>query len=194
MSGDSFEGVLHTIVPEQGVMVLKATSQIDFSKSTHSGFKLKSNGTTLVLPLSQLAMLHVKNIGETQSKNNKKSFQTDKNISGTQVVKERTLEKWVPDQDSALFSTSLDFDPSSNTAWNQFDVNNEKFGVTSTYHEEIYTTKLDRESELYKLHEKEAIRLAKEIEQGDSSNIHILEERNQDGLISSLDEEDRYGA
>ena len=49
--------------------------------------------------------------------------------------------------------------------WDQFETNEHLFGVTTTdFNEDFYTTKLDRNSGEYRLREKEAVRLAREIE------------------------------
>lgn len=51
----------------------------------------------------------------------------------------------------------------STKAWDQFETNARLFGTTSTYQEELYTTKLDKSGADYKKREKEADRLAAEI-------------------------------
>lgn len=48
-------------------------------------------------------------------------------------------------------------------AWDQFEANARLFGTTSTYQEELYTTKLDKSGADFKKREKEADRLAAEI-------------------------------
>ncbi len=48
--------------------------------------------------------------------------------------------------------------------WDQFAVNEKLFGVKTDFNEDLYTTKLDKNSEEYKRREKEAARLAREIE------------------------------
>jgi PAB1-binding protein PBP1 len=47
--------------------------------------------------------------------------------------------------------------------WDQFETNKRLFGTTTTYQEEIYTTKLDKNGPDFKRREKEAERLASEI-------------------------------
>ena len=55
---------------------------------------------------------------------------------------------------------------------------NEKlFGVKTTFHEDFYTTHLDKDSQFYREHQHEAQRIAIEITQKSSSNIHAAEER-----------------
>ena len=59
-----------------------------------------------------------------------------------------------------------------------------KFNVRTTYQEEIYTTRLDRNQ--CGISEAEAARIASEIERGVSSNPHMMEERGRaidDGVV-----------
>ena len=53
--------------------------------------------------------------------------------------------------------------PPSNIPWDQFETNARLFGTTTSYQEEIYTTKLNRGVADYKKREKEAEKLASEI-------------------------------
>ena len=131
----------------------------------------------------------------------KQSFKTDVDISGANkpIIKERELQKWVPD-DTALDTNSINADQSQyetleecSGPWDQFSVNEQKFGVKSTYDEHFYTTKINKDAPNFEQRLKEAERLAEEIEnQGTSGNIHLAEDR---GIIiddSGMDEEDLY--
>ena len=77
-------------------------------------------------------------------------FQTDTGISKSSgPAKERELQKWVPEGDD--FSQSLDGiiinlkpDHPPGTSWDQFAVNEQKFGVSTDYSDEFYTTTLDK--------------------------------------------------
>ena len=63
--------------------------------------------------------------------------------------------------------------------WDQFKENEKKFGVTSTYNEEMYTTKLNQAT-LTPEQRARAARMAAEIEgdtSGIESNPHLAEER-----------------
>jgi len=66
------------------------------------------------------------------------------------------------------------------------------FGVKTSYHEEIYTTKLDRSHPEFERRLRQADNIAREIEGKVSSNPHIQEERNQKVDDSGVDEEDKY--
>ncbi|EJS43557.1 pbp1p [Saccharomyces arboricola H-6] len=122
-------------------------------------------------------------------------FRTDVDISGSgREIKERKLEKWTPEEGGEHFdinkNQALEDD---STAWDQFAVNEKKFGVKSTFDEHLYTTKINKDDPNYGKRLQEAERIAKEIEsQGTSGNIHIAEDR---GIViddSGLDEEDLY--
>lgn len=91
---------------------------------------------------------------------------------------ERELKPWTPDADHGSNGASasnggvqrererdvLTFGEKPSTVpWDQFGDNERLFGVTTDYHEEIYTTKLDRSTTGYKKREREADRVAAEI-------------------------------
>ncbi|CCH62500.1 hypothetical protein TBLA_0H02140 [Henningerozyma blattae CBS 6284] len=143
------------------------------------------------------------NNNNTRTTNNNNSngagFKTDVDISKTGMpIKQRELQRWTPDN-SDLSSNNLNnggegltLEESSYT-WDQFAVNEKKFGVTSSFDEHFYTTKINKNDPNYATRLKEAERIAKEIEsQGTSGNIHLAEDR---GIIiddSGMDEEDLY--
>ena len=54
--------------------------------------------------------------------------------------------KWAPsEEDGITLEQSLnDADDSNETSWNQFEVNEKKFGVKTTYDESLYTIELDK--------------------------------------------------
>ncbi|KAI0559167.1 LsmAD [Gracilaria domingensis] len=75
--------------------------------------------------------------------------------------------------------------------WDQFQVNRDKFGVNTTFDETEYTTKIDRSGVNFEQREREAQRMADEIERTESENVHLREERNQQ-LGNDFDEEARF--
>ncbi|SCU82978.1 LAME_0C03554g1_1 [Lachancea meyersii CBS 8951] len=120
------------------------------------------------------------------------AFKTDTDISGNKSeIKERKLERWVPEPNEAFeLGDGLE---DSQESWNQFAVNEEKFGITSTFDEHLYTTKINKNDPSYNERLKEADRIAKDIEsQGTSGNIHLAEERGLMTDDSGVDEEDKY--
>lgn len=134
-----------------------------------------------------------KTAASVESKTNG-NFKTDVDISrGKGEIKERELQKWTPDAaDESLEVNHQTLEESSGN-WDQFSVNEKKFGVKSTFDEHLYTTKINKNDPNYEKRLKEAERLAKEIEsQGSAGNIHIAEDRGHIVDDSGLDEEDLY--
>lgn len=79
---------------------------------------------------------------------------------------------------------------SSAEVWDQFAANEMLFGVKSEFDEDFYTTKVDKSHPSYKKREAEATRIAKEIHQSSTNNIHVAEER---GFIQTdISEEAMY--
>jgi PAB1-binding protein PBP1 len=81
-------------------------------------------------------------------------------------------------------SSSGDLESSRNGSWNQFEVNERKYGVKSSYNENFYTTELDKSSKFYKEHIKNAEQLAHEIETV-KQNISQLQVYHDDWKCSS---------
>jgi len=123
-------------------------------------------------------------------------FGTDSAISrGRGGTEGRTLQRWTPDIDEAQLMHLEESGTNTQRGWDQFALNEKKFGVRTDYREELYTTSLDPNKS--KISMAEAERLAAEIERGnkmDTTNIHLLEERGIEIDDGDMDEEDRYGA
>ncbi|XP_018488756.1 polyadenylate-binding protein-interacting protein 3 isoform X2 [Raphanus sativus] len=121
---------------------------------------------------------------------------TDSSISQSyHVDSERELKRWVPDEDVPDCPDLENvFDDPWKKGWNQFEVNETLFGVTSTFDEELYTTKLERGPLTRELLE-QALRIAREIEGENTRDLHVAEER---GLQLSgkfdIDEETKYSS
>lgn len=107
--------------------------------------------------------------------------------------KERELHRWTPENGTADMNNSLDAANSSSTKWDQFATNEKLFGLKTDFNEEMYTTKLDRNSAHIRANEAKAERIAKEIMAGSTGgNIHLADERGFEGACE--DEEMLYGA
>lgn len=77
-------------------------------------------------------------------------------------------------------------------AWDQFEANERLFNVKSSFDENLYTTQLDRRN-VSLAQQREAERIAREIEGSVSGNSHLREERNQQTeQDNDMDEEERY--
>lgn len=116
------------------------------------------------------------------------AFRTDTDISGNFVTRERNLQRWEPSADAGV-DMSLE---GSGGAWDQFQANEQQFGLKSDYNENIYTTSIDKSHPDYRRREAEAIRLAQEIEGGQADNAHVREERGINHPEDNADEEEKY--
>ena len=77
----------------------------------------------------------------------------------------RQLQRWTPEEgaEDPLEGPSLQLDGRPGQ-WDQFATNEQRFGVRTSYDEDLYTTKLDRGRS--KISQEEAARIAAEIERG----------------------------
>ncbi|TQD92863.1 hypothetical protein C1H46_021533 [Malus baccata] len=76
--------------------------------------------------------------------------------------------------------------------WDQFETNETLFGVKSTFDADLYTTKLAKGPQTKEL-EREALRIAREIEGEDTPDLHMAEERGIH-LHVDIDEETRFSS
>jgi len=104
-------------------------------------------------------------------------FRTDSEISGGRNQRERTLQKWVPDtqEDSYNSLETGRMRTAGGTVWPQFAENEKRFGLTTDYSENIYTTTIDKTHPQYKQRLAEAERKAREVER--SSTIDFEEDK-----------------
>lgn len=104
-------------------------------------------------------------------------FRTDTDISGTpRNLRERELQAWTDGNGSSSSGPNGTTSPGrgdeitfgtvggATSNWDQFSVNQQLFGVTTNYDEELYTTKLDRSRPDYKERERHAMQIANEIQ------------------------------
>lgn len=158
---------------------------------------------TYFIPLQQVASWKKPDPPPAPSTNGTKvldTFRTDGDISSTSSKpRERELQAWKPDSGAQYADTNgigrdtLTFGSTQpNGQWDQFAVNEQLFGITTDYNEDIYTTKLNRNTSDYKEKERKAQQLADEIQGSTASNPHLREERNQGDAAGN--EEDKYGA
>lgn len=160
----------------------------------------------ICLPVSQVIKMQTQNTNPmNRPRHDARSFATDGQISGRQSPGPgRELKKFddfsnsmpvaganVPGsrlsgKDAETFG---DLRPAGK--WDQFKVNQDKFGVTTSFDESQYTTSIDRSGADYAAREREAARIAAEIEGKVSNNIHMQEERNQ-RVQTDMDEEALY--
>ncbi|KAI5953108.1 PBP1 [Candida jiufengensis] len=120
----------------------------------------------------------------------KTEFKTDSDISNNKkTFEERDFVKWEPEAGDELSKLTLE---DTSGPWDQFKVNQEKFGVESTFDEHIYTTRIDKNAPDYYEKVAKANKIADEIEKQLTTDRHILEERGIQIDDSGMDEEDKY--
>lgn len=103
------------------------------------------------------------------------AFRTDTDISKGKASRERELQAWqssdtpaspgapAPHRDGVGDEVTFGPGAVTNTSWDQFAANEQMFGVTTSFDEEVYTTKLDRSAADFKERERKAQRIASEI-------------------------------
>ncbi|CAH1422817.1 unnamed protein product [Lactuca virosa] len=163
----------------------------------------KAPSKTLIIPAKDFVQVVAKGVTVTRDGftnevhlEKQQDIMTDSLISRSRHVDlERELEPWVPDDDNIeLPELDNTFDRHWNRGWDQFETNAALFGVKSTFNEELYTTKLDRGPQMREL-EKQALRIAREIEGEDTQDLHLAEERGIHFHSSfDLDEETKYSS
>ncbi|KAJ1832799.1 poly(A)-binding protein binding protein [Coemansia sp. RSA 2711] len=192
-SSDVYHGILFSINPNDAQsLVLRYAYAENGSKAAPPIDTLVIRGEDCLEICGEAAF------SEVSAGSARVGFKTDTDISrsGGQASA-RELHRWVPEEgdELGLLESGLEGAAASNRSWDQFATNEQLFGLTTDFDEEIYTTKLDRTRADYKEREREAIRIAQEIQSTPFLNSHVAEERqdiaHDDG---AMDEEDRYGA
>ncbi|KAG6397959.1 hypothetical protein SASPL_139409 [Salvia splendens] len=203
--GSLFSGIFHAISGEDYGVILKMACSV---KNGSPGQKNVSDSSeppskTLIIPATDLVQIMAKDVpvirdgflNELQ-RGKQQELMTDSCISQSRNVEAgRELERWVPDEDDpGCPELENIFDGPWNRGWDQFEVNKTLFGVKSTFDEELYTTKLDRGPQMREL-EREALKIAREIEGEQTLDLHLAEERGIqiDGNIE-IDEETRFSS
>jgi len=107
------------------------------------------------------------------------------------------MVKWTEEQIGGG-EIELEKDKSSQGKFDQFEINQQKFGLKTDYDENSYTTKLNKD-EFTQEEIRRAEKIAKEIEGSDivsemRNNRHLLEERGKVSLKDNDNEEDLYSA
>eukprot|EP00934_Nitzschia_sp_Nitz4_P000099 Nitzschia sp. Nitz4//scaffold96_size78090//12139//15166//NITZ4_005485-RA/size78090-augustus-gene-0.0-mRNA-1//1//CDS//3329560546//99//frame0 len=221
VGGTVIEGVLHTFTPFANLPAEKrnkyviSTAQL-VKKGTDT--ITVNPGATLVLAVEKVSHILAKNVDLEQAAaavalNKGGDLITDTQISSARGTKASELvaagTEWTKGRADAMlgaledtkgtrkgFGTALKgADTSSGLQgsigqWDQFKANQELFNVNATFDENLYTTALDK-SQIDRTKIAEAERIAREIENTTSSNIHISEERGH-AVETDYDEEDRY--
>ncbi|KAI3455605.1 hypothetical protein Pfo_012268 [Paulownia fortunei] len=206
MDGSVFSGIFHSTNAEDFGIVLKMAHSIkDGSRGQKniSDSPTKPPSRTLIIPAKDLVQVIAKGVPVTRDgftnelqHEKEQELMTDSCISQSRHVEVgRELEPWVPDEnDPGCPELEHIFDGPWNRGWDQFEANETLFGVKSTFNEELYTTKLERGPQMTEL-EREALRIAREIEGEETLDLHLAEERGiqLDGNLE-MDEETRFSS
>ncbi|KAJ1802664.1 poly(A)-binding protein binding protein, partial [Coemansia sp. RSA 2598] len=193
-SGQVFNGVLDSINPNDAQSIV-----LRYAYDQGAGKAARPIDTLVIDGKDCLSISGSAAFSEQSAQDSSLAgFKTDTDISRTSGQGgERELHRWVPDENVEMSGLESAFESSAKAgqSWDQFATNEKLFGLTTDFDEEIYTTKLDRTRADYKEREREAIRIAQEIQNAPYLNSHVAEERHElaadDG---ALDEEDKYGA
>jgi len=193
VSGEVYEGVLHTLNLEEGlgVVLRMARKTRDPKDSAPQRVYIDE----LVFPGRHVAQVNAKGVSNVAGRQGG----TFAGFSDTEISRagggdgnKKNLVAWVPD--SAPSASDMTLGGKEDIGWDQFAVNKAKFGVESTYDENLYTTRLDTSS-MSAQQWAAAAAMAGSIEALPSDNLHVREER---GAVSEGgredDEEARYSA
>ncbi|XP_070571930.1 ataxin-2-like protein isoform X3 [Ptychodera flava] len=193
-NGNKYEGIFRT-ASSKGEFVLEMATKLNEDVSNHEVASSVPNREDiiekLILKAQDIVSLSAEDVDLDYA--TKDSFATDAMISGNKVngqVNERDLQPWQGDAQSE----DLSLDSETSNGWDvndMFRTNTQKFGVSSTYEENLsqYTTELEKkDTKEYKEREQEAERLAKEIESSPGHKVRQAKET-EDGS-----EEDKFSA
>ena len=198
ISGDVIEGLLYSIDPINNEYLLINNPR----RLSRTGVPLFLKESLLKIYFKEiLSINYLINNNIPQEKNNYKNntFKVDSQISKKNINKTRE-EKLVKyeikpeDKNNKYINQTLEDEEDTN--WDQFELNKKVYNVISTYDENLYTTKLDK-NKITEEDKKFADEIYNEIMKTnkDEKNVHILEER---GVLqqkdNDMDEEDKYSS
>ena len=198
ISGDSIEGLLYAIEPINNEYLIINNPR----RLSRTGVPLFLKESMLKIFFKEISSINYEINNNTQEgkNNNKKSqFVLDSQISkkNSNKTKEEKLVKYeIKEEDKNNKYINQSLEDEENVDWDQFELNKKVYNVVSTYDENLYTTKLDKN----KITEEEKIfadKMYNEIMNSnkDEKNIHVLEDR---GVVqqkdNDLDEEDKYSS
>ncbi|WZZ42467.1 hypothetical protein YC2023_038726 [Brassica napus] len=206
-NGSIYSGIFHAadVKKDFGIVLKMASLVKDGTLPGHksrSQFVRKPPYKTFIIPADELLQVVAKDLsvfsdGKLKAVQSEKSVEllTDSSISKScRVDQGRELKPWVPDGEAPEGLDNVFDKPWKRGGWDQFKVNQERFGVKSTFNEEMYTTPLDRGLRTRELEEK-AGEIAREIEGENTGDLHVAEERGlQVNDKFDTDEEAKYSA
>ncbi|RDX58492.1 Polyadenylate-binding protein-interacting protein 4 [Mucuna pruriens] len=205
-NGSIYSGIFHATNSDKdfGIILKMARLTKDVSlQGQRSGldFVSKAPSKTVIIPANDLVQVIAKDVAVSRDGLPSESHYdmhheilVDSVISQSHHVEMgRELQPWIPDEDDPQCPELENiFDGPWNRGWDQFEANEMLFGVKSTFNEDLYTTKLEKGPQTREL-EKQALRIAGEIEDEETQDLHLAEER---GLYYNfdIDEETRFSS
>lgn len=207
VDGSAFSGIFHATNAEKDFgIVLKMARLVRDGSRGQKGMTDSVNKPplkTLIIPAKELVQVIAKGVpvtrdglGNELQREKHQEILIDSFISQSRRAEmERELERWVPEDDDPVCPELENiFDGHWDRGWDQFQANETLFGVKSTFNEELYTTKLEKGPQMKEL-EREALRIAREIEGEDTHDLHLAEERGlQLHEKLEVDEETRFSS
>ena len=198
ISGDTIEGLLYTIDPVNNEYLLINNPR----RLSRTGVPLFLKESMLKIYFKEILSINYEinnTIPDKKNKNKKNQFILDAQISKKNLnpIKEEKLIKYevkAEDKNNKYINQTLEDEEDTN--WDQFELNKKVYNVVSTYDENLYTTKLDK-NKISEEDKKFADKMYNEIMNSnkDEKDVHILEDR---GIIqqkdNDMDEEDKYSS
>ncbi|CAE7731851.1 atxn2, partial [Symbiodinium microadriaticum] len=157
-----YEGTFHSCALDSDYSItLKTARRLPSESNNKSGEVIDM----LVISGKDFLQVSAMNVPPpSRESEGRKGFATDAEISGRDTESSRDLVPWNADGSYGQELGGLE-DGHNDGKWDQFAVNEQKYGVSSTFNEEYYTTPLDKSSIPAEKRE-EADQIARQIEAG----------------------------
>ena len=196
ISGETIEGLLYTIDPINNEYLLINNPR----RFSRTGVPLFLKESILKIYFKEILSFNYEiNNNISDNKNKKDIFKLDSDISNINNIysskaEEKLVKYEVKEEDKNMYmNKKLEDDEDEN--WDQFELNKKMYNVVSTYDENLYTTKLDK-NKITEEDKKYADKMYKEImsSSNNENDIHILEDRGIIQQNDDFDEEDKYSS
>ena len=196
ISGETIEGLLYTIDPINNEYLLINNPR----RFSRTGVPLFLKESILKIYFKEILSFNYEiNNNISDNKNKKDIFKLDSDISNINNIysskaEEKLVKYEVKEEDKNIYmNKKLEDDEDEN--WDQFELNKKMYNVVSTYDENLYTTKLDK-NKITEEDKKYADKMYKEImsSSNNEKDIHILEDRGIIQQNDDFDEEDKYSS
>ena len=194
ISGDTIEGLLYTIDSINNEYLIINNPR----RFSRTGIPLFLKESLLKIYFKEILSINyeINNLIPDNKKNNE--FFSDSQISKKHYKskKEEKLVKFELKEEDKDKYLNQKLEDENDENWDQFELNKKMYNVISTYDENLYTTKLDK-NKISEEDKKYADKMYKEIMSSSKNekNVHILEDR---GIIKQKDdefnEEDKYSS